>query len=252
MTGSADFSAPPIVDRDRWLSERNVLLAWEKAHTRQGDAIAAARRRLPMTEVAPVSLEGAGGPTPLCDIFDGRDQLVVYRHMFYVGEDFDRQCEGCTHNLWNMRDSWPYLNARGVSFAVFAQGPYEEVARYRDFMGYTHPWYSNYQIDDPAVGGGGLITCYLRQGDRVFLTYENTSRGVEKLATLDLLDLTVYGRQEVWEDSPEGWPQGPTHSYLRTDEQGNAVGVGASFERPGRPTAQWTRPGATAITTTDQ
>ncbi|MGH3679853.1 MAG: DUF899 family protein [Natronosporangium sp.] len=249
MTENTSTAAPPIVDRDTWLQARNELLVREKAHTREGDAIAAARRRLPMTAVAPVSLDGADGPTPLIDIFEGRDQLIVYRHMFYVGEGFDRQCEGCTHNVWNFRDSWPYLNARGVSFAIFGDGPYDELARYREFMGYTHPWYSNYQIEVPGVGGSGLITCYLRRGDRVYLTYENTGRGVEKLATLDLLDLAVYGRQEVWEDSPDGWPQGPTHSYLRADDQGNAVGVGENFERPGRPTAQWTRPGATPVGT---
>ncbi|RBP63617.1 putative dithiol-disulfide oxidoreductase (DUF899 family) [Brevibacterium sanguinis] len=247
MTDDDSGVAPPIVDRETWLREREVLLEREKAHTREGDAIAAARRRLPMTEVGPVALDGPDGPTPLAEIFDGRNQLVVYRHMFYVGEGFDRQCEGCTHNLWNIRDAWPYLNARGVSFAVFADGPYEEVAQYRDFMGYTHPWFSNHRVDDPAVGGGGILTCYLRRGDRVFLTYESTARGVEKLAILDLLDRTPYGRQEVWEDSPPGWPQGPTHSYLRTDEHGIAVGIGINGERPGRPTAQWTRPGATTI-----
>ncbi|GAA3279188.1 DUF899 family protein [Nesterenkonia halobia] len=241
--GEDGEAVPPVVDRETWRRRREAVLLHEKAHTREGDAIAAERRRLPMTEVAPVELVGPEGPTPLVDVFDGREQLIVYRHMFYDGEPFDRQCEGCTHNLWNIRDAWPYLNARGVSFAVFGDGPYEELARFRAFMGYTHPWYSNQQVEDPAVGGGGRITCYLRRRNRVFLTYSTTGRGVEKLSTLDLLDLTPYGRQEVWEDSPAGWPQDPTHSYLRTDVSGRAVGIGDHGERPGRPTAQWTRPG---------
>jgi predicted dithiol-disulfide oxidoreductase (DUF899 family) len=240
--------APPIVDRDAWLREREALLVREKAHTREADAIAAARRRLPMVEVAPISLDGANGPTPLIDIFQGRDQLVVYKHMFFTGQPADRQCEGCTVLTWGFHDAC-YLHARGVSFAVFGNGPYEELAQFRAFMGYTHPWYSNYQVDEPAIAGGsGTIACYLRRGDRTYLTYETTSRGVESIASsLKLLDMTVYGRQETWEDSPTGWPQGPTYQFWRTDEHGNLLGLGPNNERPGRPTAQWTRPGATPI-----
>jgi hypothetical protein len=45
-----------------------------------------------------------------------------------------------------------------------------------------------------------------------------------------LMDLTVYGRQEPWEDSPSGWPQqwgvGPGEHVTRIN---------------GRPIAQWSR-----------
>lgn len=227
-------AAPPVVDRDTWLRERNELLAREKAHTRAGDAIAAARRRLPMTEIAPVSLIGEDGPTRLLDIFAGRDQLVVYKHMWHLGKPFEYQCEGCTLNVWNFQNA-VYLEARGITFAVFGAGPYEDMAPYREFMGYTQPWYSTYGIDDPAVAGGGEITCYLRRGDRVSTTYQTTDRGTESIIpSLVLLDMSVYGRQEVWEDSPEGWPQDPTYSFWR---------------RNGRPTAQWTRPGVVPAVT---
>ncbi len=102
-------------------------------------------------------------------------------------------------------------------------------------MGYGHPWYSNYQVDDPAVGGGGYIACYLRQGNRVFLTWETTNRGVEAISSsLQLIDMTVYGRQETWEDSSAGWPQGPTGIFWRTDEQGKLLGWGHNGVRPGR------------------
>jgi len=223
-----DPATPPVVDRNTWLRDRNELLAWEKAHTRAGDAIAAARRRLPMTEVASVTLIGEQGPTSLLDIFAGREQLVVYKHMWHVGKPFEQQCEGCTISIWNFQNA-AYLEARNVSFAVFSEGPYEELAPFRDFMGYTHPWYSTRGIDDPAIRGGGDIACFLRREDGVFLTYETTGRGVEAImGSLMLLDMTVYGRQENWEDSPERWPQDPTYSFWRTD---------------GRPTAQWTRPG---------
>jgi predicted dithiol-disulfide oxidoreductase (DUF899 family) len=227
-------AVPPVVDRETWLRARNQLLAREKAHTREADAIAAARRRLPMTEVAPVSLVGENGPTRLPDIFAGRDQLVVYKHMWHLGKPVQDQCEGCTFNIWNFHNA-VYLEARGVTFAVFGEGPYREMAPLREFMGYTHPWFSTYGIDDPAIAGGGAIACFLRRGDRVFLTYETTDRGTESIIpSLVLLDMTVYGRQEKWEDSPDGWPQDPTFSFWRTN---------------GRPTAQWTRPGvAPAVT----
>ncbi|WBB57155.1 DUF899 family protein [Verrucosispora sp. WMMD573] len=225
--------APPVVDRDTWLRERSALLVREKEHTRAGDAIAAARRRLPMTEVNPVKLVGEQGPVPLLDIFDGRDQLVVYKHMWHLGKPFEQQCEGCTLSIWNFHEA-SYLAARGIRFAVFAEGPYEEIAPFREFMGYLHPWYSTYGIDEPAVAGGGNIACYLRQGDRMFLTYETTGRGVEAImGSLQLLDMTAYGRQEAWEDSPDGWPQAdPAYSWWRRD---------------GRPVAQWSRPGATPV-----
>jgi predicted dithiol-disulfide oxidoreductase (DUF899 family) len=237
-TGEIHVTAtPPIVDRDTWLKERAVLLAREKAHTREGDAIAAARRRLPMTEVPNVMLEGDQGPTPLLDLFQGRDQLVVYKHMFHVGEPFEGQCPGCTLSQWNVQDA-TYLNEEGVSYAVVAEGPWDEVRPFRDFMGYTQPWYAAYGIDDPVFGDGfGSVACFLRVDDRIFLTYETTDRGVEAImATLKILDMTVYGRQEEWEDSPDGWPQRPTFSF---------------WMREGRPTGQWSRPAALASTRDD-
>ncbi|MEV4140050.1 DUF899 family protein [Dactylosporangium sp. NPDC049742] len=233
MTASHDVTpAPAVVDRATWLREREGLLAREKAHTREGDAIAAARRRLPMTEVTPTSLVGAGGPTPLADIFAGRDQLVVYKHMWHLDKPFEDQCEGCTASIWDFHDA-AYLEERGISFAVFGEGPYYQMAPFREFMGYTHRWYSTYGIDDPAYAGGGVIACYLRQGDRFFLTYETTGRGVEAImGSHKLLDMTAYGRQETWESSPDGWPQEPTYTRWRRD---------------GRPVPQWTRPSVTPV-----
>ena len=231
-------AVPPIVDRETWLRERESLLVREKAHTREGDAIAAARRRMPMVEVdAAAVLVGESGPTTLLDVFEGRDELVAYKHMWHPGQPIEGQCEGCTLRVWSFQDAC-YLHARGVSFAVLCEGPWEEVRPFREFMGYPVPWYSVADVDDPAVAGGlsddrGLISCYLRVDDRVFLTNEAIHRGAEAMMpALKLLDMTVHGRGEAWEDSPEGWPQGPTSAIWRTD---------------GRPTAQWTRPGATPV-----
>ena len=114
----------------------------EKAHTREGDAIAAARRRLPMVEFdGSVSVVGADGPVPFLDLFQGREELVVYKHMWHDGAPHQGQCEGCTTTAWHVQDA-VYLNARGVSYAVLTSGPWEEVAPYVEFMGYTEPWYS--------------------------------------------------------------------------------------------------------------
>ncbi len=128
MAHTEPTAAPPVVDRETWLGERTALLTREKAHTREGDAIAAARRRLPMTEVdAAAVLVGSDGPTPLLDVFEGRNQLVVYKHMWHLGKPIADQCEGCTLSIWNVQDT-SYLEARDVSFAVFCQGPWDEVA----------------------------------------------------------------------------------------------------------------------------
>ena len=128
---------PPVVDLATWEAARAELLVREKAHTREGDAIAADRRRLPMVEVdAAVEVTGVDGPVPFLDLFQGRDELVVYHSMWYDGAPPQGQCEGCTFNVWHMNDA-VYLNARGVSFAVLTSGPWDEVAPYVEFMGYT-------------------------------------------------------------------------------------------------------------------
>jgi predicted dithiol-disulfide oxidoreductase (DUF899 family) len=237
--------APPVTDRDDFERQLDELLKREKAHTHEGDAIAAARRRLPMTEVNPDTMVvGADGPVPFGDVFAGRDELVVYSHMFYEGKPSEWQCEGCTRNAWVMghADDAAYLNANGVTFAFLVDGPYDEIVAFRDFMGYTAPWYSNAGVDDPTVGHAGRIACYLRRQDKIYLTYWTTGRGDEVMnPVFGLLDMTVYGRREAFEDSPEGWPQFPTHSFLRTDENGGPMGPRSG----GRPVAQWTRPGAT-------
>src|SRR5690242_9311042 len=144
-TLESSAAVPPVVDRQTWLREREALLAREKAHTREGDAIAAARRRLPMTEVPPVSLIGRDGPTSLVDIFEGRDLLVAYKHMFHTDKPFEDQCEGCTASIWDFQNA-AYLHERGITFAVFCEGPWEQAEPFRDFMGYTHPWYSAYGV----------------------------------------------------------------------------------------------------------
>src|SRR3954462_3692944 len=248
---------PPIVDRATWQAARDELLLREKAHTREGDAIAAARRRLPMVEVdGTVEVVGPDGPVPFLDLFQGRDELVVYKHMWYDGAPHQGQCEGCTTTAWHLKDA-VYLNARGVSFAILTTGPWDEVVSYVEFMGYTQPWYSVRGVDGPAGDDMGYLNSYLRDGDRVFLTYSTTGRGNEPVnPSLSLLDMTPYGRGEAWEDNPEGCPVLGDVSeghpsvgrqacwYWRSDADGNATWGPTS-----RPVPQWTRPGAAPVET---
>ncbi|BBA97063.1 hypothetical protein RVR_2634 [Actinacidiphila reveromycinica] len=243
MTNPPNGTArPPVVDMAAWQAARDELLLREKAHTREGDAIAAARRRLPMVEFdGTVEVVGPDGPVPFLDLFQGRDELVVYNHMWWDGAPHQGQCEGCTVTAWHMRDA-VYLNSRGVSFAILTPGRWEEVAPFVDFMGYTQPWYSVRGLDEPVGGEMGHLTSYLRDGDRTFLTYSTTGRGTEAASgSFALLDMTPYGRAEAWQDVPEGWPEGNGPCwYWRSDVDGTAT-----WGPTGRPVPQWTRPGAT-------
>src|SRR5882672_8339465 len=215
-------SAPAVVDRSTFQAELDALRVREKAHTREGDAIAAARRRLPMVEVdGATPLIGERGVVTLLDAFEGRRMLIAYYFMWHTGRPASEQCEGCTWVTSQVREL-SYLHVRDVTFAVFCQGPYEESARYRNFMGWEMPWYSAQgSLDTLLVGrrvGMMHIVCYLRQGANVFETYWTTTRGVEAMGnSYALLDMTVYGRQETWEDSPTGWPRGKGEHHYRID-----------------------------------
>ena len=222
-------AAPPIVSREEWDRARANLLIREKEHTRAGNALAAARRRLPMTPMEPISVRGPGGLVSVKDLFVGRRMLLVYHFMWNKGAPHQKQCEGCTHSQVAMTEAvCAYLAERDVTYAVFSMGPLDEILAYRDFMGWTTPWYSTADSGvELATRNGGDLRCYLRQDDNVYLTYETKWRGIEPmLPTLQLLDLTPYGRQETWEDSPAGSPQ---------------VQAGSWWRRDGRPVAQWTR-----------
>jgi predicted dithiol-disulfide oxidoreductase (DUF899 family) len=224
---------PATVDRATFQAEMDRLRVREKAHTRESDAIAAARRRLPMVEVdADLELIGSDGPLTLLEAFEGRRQLIAYYFMWQSGRPAPEQCEGCTWVTTQVAEV-SYLHSRDITYAVLCQGPYDESIRYRDFMGWDMPWYSaQASLDALFVGrriGLFLLVCYLRDGDRVFETYWTNSRGAEVFDNnYALMDLTVYGRQEPWEDSPPGWPQG-----WQVD--------GSNTRTNGRPIPQWSR-----------
>jgi predicted dithiol-disulfide oxidoreductase (DUF899 family) len=232
-----------IADRATFQAELDNLRVREKAHTREGDAIAAARRRLPMVEVdASLTVTGPEGPVTLLEAFEGRQQLIAYYFMWHLGHVAAEQCEGCTWVTSQVAEL-AGLHSRDITYAVFCQGPYADSARYRDFMGWDVPWYSALPSLDALLTGrrAGLfhLVCYLRDGDRVFETYWTTRRGAEAMDNnYALMDLTVYGRQEPWEDSPAGWPQ--HRSFTRTSD-GPPDWPPVAEWPGGRPIAQWPR-----------
>jgi predicted dithiol-disulfide oxidoreductase (DUF899 family) len=246
---------PEVVDRAAFQAELDELRAREKAHTREGDAIAAARRRLPMVEVdATLELIGPHGPVRLLDVFEGRRQLISYYFMWNPGRPASEQCEGCTFYTTQLNEL-SHLHSRDITFSVFCQGrnvassggdpqaSYHESVRYRDFMGWEMPWYSAQPSLDALLVGREIglfhLVCYLRDADRVFETYWTMRRGVEAMdSSYALMDLTVYGRQEPWEDSPAGRPQ--RCSNVRTNAGPPAWPPIPEWPE-GRPIAQWPR-----------
>jgi predicted dithiol-disulfide oxidoreductase (DUF899 family) len=168
-----ELGAPKIVDRATFQAEVDTLRLREKAHTKEGDAIAAARRRLPMVKVdGATPLVGEKGVVTLLDAFEGRQLLIAYYLMWYAGRPASEQCDGCTFFTAQVREL-SNLHVRDVTYATFCQGPYEESARYRNFMGWEMPWYSPpaASLDTLLAGRRArmmYLMCYLRRGSDVF------------------------------------------------------------------------------------
>ena len=225
---------PAAVDRATFQAELDKLRVREKAHTREGDAIAAARRRLPMVEVDPnLALIGPDGPLTLLDAFEGRRQLIAYYFMWNPGRPAAQQCEGCTWVTTQVAGALlPSFSRHHLRGLLSGSLTTKAFATTTSWVGTCRGTQHKPSLDALLVGrhiGMMHIVCYVRDGDRVFETYWTTVRGVEAMDySYALMDLTVYGRQETWEDSPPGWPQPwPVDSSVtRTN---------------GRPTAQWSR-----------
>jgi predicted dithiol-disulfide oxidoreductase (DUF899 family) len=211
---------PPIVSEEEWQQSREELLAKEKEATRARDALAAERRRQPMTEFSSdYTFEGPEGAVALLDLFDGRRQLIVYH--FWFPPDGD-PCPGCSM----FADQIPelaHLNARDTTLALVSRAPQEQIERFKQRMGWSMPWYTVIgQAFQEACGTTEYfaLDVFLRDDDRVFLTYATTARGVEALGSVwTFLDLTPLGRQEDWEDTPPGRPQTPRYQWWRLHDQ---------------------------------
>jgi predicted dithiol-disulfide oxidoreductase (DUF899 family) len=204
------LAVPPVVSPEEWQRSRDELTVLEKAATRSLDALAAKRRRLPMVHFDNYVFTTATGTTTLLDLFGDNVQLAVYQFMDVGPDGF---CPGCTAFTRNVADV-KTLAAAGVSWATVSEMPIEQIEVIKQREGWTIPFVSSRGTTFAADGGvnGFMLSVFLREGDDIYRTYTTTSRGVDRLMFLNnILDLAPYGRQEDWEDSPEGWPQSPTY-----------------------------------------
>jgi predicted dithiol-disulfide oxidoreductase (DUF899 family) len=214
-----------VVSQAEWQSALEGLRAKEKEATRARDALAAERRRLPMVRFdKEYVFEGPGGEATLPDLFDGRRQLIVYHFMFQPGAPGwpDAGCDGCSMFVDNV-GHLAHLHARDTSLVLVSRAPLAKIERYRQRMGWTVPWFSlagNDFNDDCGVTSGFGLSVFLREGDEVLRTYFTTGRGIEALGSnWTFLDLTPLGRQEDWEDSPEGRPQTGRYDWWRRHDE---------------------------------
>jgi predicted dithiol-disulfide oxidoreductase (DUF899 family) len=212
---------PSVVSRAEWQKARAELFVKEKELTRLKDSVSAARRRLPMVEITQhYAFDTADGAASLIDLFHGRKQLIVQHFMF--GPDWDQGCDGCSMMADHI-GPLSHLHAKDTSFVLVSRASLGKLLRFRDRMGWALPWVSSasstFNEDFGATVDGEerqAISVFLRDGDRVFHTWSTFARGEEPfMLVFDLLDLTPFGRQESWEDSPAGWPQEPPYEWMR-------------------------------------
>jgi predicted dithiol-disulfide oxidoreductase (DUF899 family) len=211
---------PAIVSEEEWQQSHEALLAKEKQATRERDALAAERRRQPMMEFSTDhEFEGPDGVVTFTDLFEGRRQLIVYH--FWFPPDGD-PCGGCSM-FTDQVSELAHLNARDVTFAIVSRAPQAQIEQLKRRMGWEKPWYTVIGEEFQRTLGTSeyvALNVFLRDGDRAFLTYTTTGRGVEALGSVwTFLDLTPLGRQEEWEDTPPGRPQSPPYRWWRLHDQ---------------------------------
>jgi len=212
------MQTPPVVTPEEWEQARQKLLVREKEVTRARDALAAERRRMPWTAVeADYEFESPAGRASLLDLFDGRRQLVVYRAFFEPGVNGwpDHACVGCSL-MADQVSNLSHLHARDTSLVFASRAPQADIRRMTARMGWQIPWYTITDRFDADFGVGEWHghNAFIRDGNRIFRTYFVNDRGDEGMGTTwSYLDITALGRQEEWEDSPEGYPQTPPYKW---------------------------------------
>ncbi len=217
-TGRLELKRPPIVSAQQWEAERQRLLVKEKAVTRARDALAAERRRMPWLAVEKAyEFEGPNGKASLVDLFDGRRQLIVYRAFFEPGVHGwpDHGCRGCSM-VADQVAHVAHLNARDTTLVFASRAPHADIARLEAKMEWKIPWFTIKDEFDADFGVNEWhgTNAFIRDGDQVFRTYFINNRGDEQMgSTWNYLDMTALGRQENWEDSPEGYPQSPPYTW---------------------------------------
>jgi predicted dithiol-disulfide oxidoreductase (DUF899 family) len=233
---------PNIVEKEEWLAARTALLEHEKELTKHRYRVNAERRRLPMVKLdKEYTFEGSNGSAKLIDLFEGRTQLIIYHFMF--APEWEKGCMGCTGYV-NALGDLSMLNERDTTFVLVSRAPLPKLEAYKKLKGWTVPWYSSFgsdfnydfhvtldeniapieynyrdkaelkRLNGPNVmqGESQGLSVFFHLGNDVFHTYSTYARGVESLTdSYSLLDVTPYGRQEDFEDSPSGYPQKPTY-----------------------------------------
>ena len=229
------MNTPSIVSPEEWDAARERLLVKEKAHTRARDALAAERRRMPWMAVEQAYLfDGPEGKVSLLDLFAGRRQLIVYRAFFEPGVHGwpEHACIGCSM-VADQVAHLSHLNARDTTLVFVSRAPQADIAQLRGRMGWDIPWYT---ITDGFDADFGVDqwhghNAFIREGDRTFRTYFINSRGDEAIGTTwSYLDMTALGRQENWEDSPEGYPQERPYKWWNWND---------SYEPGAAPDPEW-------------
>jgi predicted dithiol-disulfide oxidoreductase (DUF899 family) len=223
------MNTPPVVSSQQWEAARQQLLVKEKALTHARDALAAERRRMPWLAVEkPYQFDGPEGRVSLLDLFEGRRQLIVYRAFYEPGVYGwpDHACRGCSLGADQVADL-AHLNARDTTLVYVSRAPQADIQRLGARMGWSIPWYTitdSFDIDFGVDEWHGH-NAFIHDGDKVFRTYFINNRGDEAMgSTWSYLDLTALGRQEEWEDSPEGYPQTPPYKWWNWhDEYGNTA-----------------------------
>jgi predicted dithiol-disulfide oxidoreductase (DUF899 family) len=211
---------PDIVSPEAWQAAHAAFLKEEKALGRARDALNARRRRLPMTRVErDYTFDPERGRLSLPDLFEGRDQLIVYFNMLTA----DHICPGCSYYCDHI-GNLSHLHARRTTFAAVSRATLPRIEEVKARLGWTFPWYScagssfyeDFVSEDDYFG----LAAFIRKGDEIFQTYFTTGRGVEQPCnTFSFLDITPWGRQEEWEDSPAGTPQEPAHGWVRLHDE---------------------------------
>jgi predicted dithiol-disulfide oxidoreductase (DUF899 family) len=230
-----EIKYPKIVSAAEWQKERNALMVKEKAATKARDAMAAERRRLPMVRIEKkYEFTGPKGKLSLRDLFEGRRQLIMYHFMFAppVGGWPDAGCVGCsfvTDQFGNMA----HLHARDTSFCLVSVAPWKNIEKFKKRMGWNYPWYSSEGSDFNKDFGLTTekheifgLSVFIHDGKEIYRSYHTGGRGTEGLTNMTLLDLTPLGRQEEWEDSPNGGRRTKAFWWRRHDEYGDEKAKG--------------------------
>jgi predicted dithiol-disulfide oxidoreductase (DUF899 family) len=230
------MKTPPIVSPEEWDAARKQMLVKEKAFTHSRDALAAERRRMPWTLIEKnYEFEGPQGKVTLLDLFEGRRQLIVYRAFFEPGVFGwpEHACRGCSMGA-DQVSNLIHLNRRDTTLAYASRAPQADIARLKERMGWQQiPWYTITDTFDKDFGVDQWHghNAFIRDGNKVYRTYFVNERGDEAMGTIwSYLDITALGRQEIWEDSPDGYPQEPPYKWWNWHD---------NYEAEASPDAKW-------------